>query len=822
MADKKTPLGADPLAWLTEGDEPDTSDIKPIPKPIENPASKPAAKPASRRRRTKPAQDKSQKKTEIELLEQTFEIILPRGDEFSERFYERLFSEYPKLTPFFDGISIKGQQKKLLASLVLLVQNLHKPEVLNDYLRGLGARHQHYGVMADLYPIFAENLLSVFEELCGESWTKEIEQAWGNTLNTVSSIMLGAYEPAINDIKDEAPVIVEEKGRETEVVNDEGIITDEDFTNKMADYEGQITAINKVMGVISFNMDGIIIDVNDNFLKMVGYRKEELIGQHHRLFAEPSLVASTEYEEFWHKLNQGRYDSGEYKRLGKDGQEVWIQASYNPIIGADGKPFKVVKYATDVTVAKLTNADYAGQLEAIDKAMGVITFDMDGTIIDINQNFLEVVGYNKDEVIGHHHRMFTSNEVAASSEYAEFWAKLKRGEYEAGEFIRKNKAGDDVYLQASYNPIFDLNGRPFKVVKYASDITENKVLQNNVKSVMDETSLVMESVSRGDLNTKLEGNYQGGLEVLQSAINKTITNIAKTMIEINDSASSVSNAAAEISEGNTDLSQRTEEQAASLEQTAASMEEFTATIRQTSDNVLEASHLATLSREQAEKGGLVIKETIQSMDAISASSKKVTDIIGVIDEIAFQTNLLALNAAVEAARAGEQGKGFAVVASEVRNLAQRSASAAKEIKALINDSGEKIKEGEMLADESGRTLEDIVESSKQVGVIISEIAAASKEQAQGVDQVNQAVSHMDSMTQQNAALVEQAAAASEALSEQAQAMQSLVSFFQVDGGAKQQETPKAISKVIEAKLSEPLTNLKTSPYITEDDEWDEF
>ena len=257
------------------------------------------------------------------------------------------------------------------------------------------------------------------------------------------------------------------------------------------------------------------------------------------------------------------------------------------------------------------------------------------------------------------------------------------------------------------------------------------------------------------------------------------------------------------------------------------MEELTSTVRQNSDNARQANQLASSSREQAEKGGSVIKEAIEAMTAISASSKKVTDIIGVIDEIAFQTNLLALNAAVEAARAGEQGRGFAVVASEVRNLAQRSASAAKEIKELINDSGEKVKEGSMLVDESGRTLEEIVASSKKVGDIISEIAAAGAEQSQGIEQVNKAVTQMDEMTQQNAALVEQAAAASESLDDQAKSMQRMMSFFDVG----EESAPAPVARVAAekpapvARAAAKPTKSKPAPRPaapSSDDEWDEF
>ena len=362
-----------------------------------------------------------------------------------------------------------------------------------------------------------------------------------------------------------------------------------------------------------------------------------------------------------------------------------------------------------------------------------------------------------------------------------------------------------------------------------------KTIADGINGVMDtvlapvqETIRVSQALSEGDLTQNMDGEYQGMFATLADALNDSVNKMSETVQEINDTATSIGTAASEISEGNIDLSQRTEQQASSLEETASSMEELTSTVRQNSDNARQANQLAASSREQAEKGGSVIKEAIESMSAISASSKKVTDIIGVIDEIAFQTNLLALNAAVEAARAGEQGRGFAVVASEVRNLAQRSASAAKEIKELINDSGEKVKEGSMLVDESGRTLEEIVASSKKVGDIISEIAAAGAEQTQGIEQVTKAVGQMDEMTQQNAALVEQAAAASESLDDQGKSLQRLMSFFEV---GNESDTPEPVSAPKKANVKpaaekeKPKTKSTPKPAPVaddDDDEWDEF
>ncbi|MFN3152954.1 PAS domain-containing protein [Bremerella sp.] len=280
-----------------------------------------------------------------------------------------------------------------------------------------------------------------------------------------------------------------------------------------ADFQGQINAVSKAKAVIEFNMDGTIITANENFLQTVGYSLSEIQGQHHRMFVGSEYGKSAEYRDFWAKLNRGEYEAAEYKRFGKDGKEIWIQASYNPIFDASGKPYKVVKYATDITAQKRQFADFSGKLEAISKAQAVIEFNLDGTIITANENFLNTVGYSLGEIQGQHHQMFVESEYARSTQYKQFWDKLRRGEYEAAEYKRIGKGGKEIWIQASYNPIFDASGKPYKVVKFATDVTQQKLATANFSGQMEaigKSQAVIEFNMDGTIRTANE-NFLGAV-----------------------------------------------------------------------------------------------------------------------------------------------------------------------------------------------------------------------------------------------------------------------------------------------------------------------
>jgi methyl-accepting chemotaxis protein len=353
-----------------------------------------------------------------------------------------------------------------------------------------------------------------------------------------------------------------------------------------------------------------------------------------------------------------------------------------------------------------------------------------------------------------------------------------------------------VTLRIVANPVQDGAGKNLGTIVQLVDRTSEVTAEDEVKRVVA-------SAIDGDLSARIdERSKDGFFKVLAEGMNQLTGNMAEVVRQMSLAAAEVRTGADEISRGNMNLSQRTEQQASSLEETAASMEEMTSTVRNNADNAAQANQLAAAAREQAERGGKVVGAAVSAMSEINVASKKIADIIGVIDEIAFQTNLLALNAAVEAARAGEQGRGFAVVASEVRNLASRSAEAAKEIKGLIQDSVGKVNEGSRLVDESGKVLTEIVTGVKKVTDVVAEIAASSREQASGIDQVNKAITSMDSTTQQNAALVEQASAAAQALTEQASNLSRLIEKYGAGQSAAAAPLRRPAGKTAQAPRTE--------------------
>lgn len=588
------------------------------------------------------------------------------------------------------------------------------------------------------------------------------------------------------------------------------------------DIMGQIAAIHRSQAVIQFSLDGKILDANENFLSAVGYSLDEITGRHHSIFVEPAYRETAEYRAFWQKLGRGEFDTGQYRRFGKGNKEIWIQASYNPIFDRSGKPLKVVKFATDITEQKRRDADFEGQIAAIHKSQAVIEFSTDGIILTANENFLKAVGYSLDEIRGKHHSIFVDPPYRESHEYKKFWERLGRGEYDAGQYKRVAKGGSEIWIQASYNPILDTSGKPTKVVKYASNITELRMIADQVATAAREKDLTQ--------RIPLDGKA-GANRLLSEGFNELIISFGEVIADIKSAAREVSSAAAEISSSTMDLSQRTEEQAASLEQTSASMEQIATTVKKNADNARHANDLIGTTRITADKGGEIVSNAIAAMSRIEESSRRISDIISVIDEIARQTNLLALNAAVEAARAGEAGRGFAVVASEVRSLAQRSSQAAKDIKILITNSSDQVQEGVKLVHCAGDALNDIVVSVKNVVEIVADISKASDEQSDGIDQINKALVQMDEMTQQNSALVEENAASVRTLEQMASRTDERVAVFRTALESEGSRTARAATQPL-GKTRRPARMHPAGPArrmqaqlaaaVASDENWDEF
>jgi len=532
-------------------------------------------------------------------------------------------------------------------------------------------------------------------------------------------------------------------------------------------------ALDRSHAVIEFLPDGTITHANPAFLSLMGYGRDEVVGRHHSMFADPAFAASNDYARFWDSLRRGEFQQAEYMRLAKGGRPVWIQATYNPVLDRNGRVVSVVKFATDITADKTKALDITSQIAAISKSMAVIQFDLDGTILDANDNFLSTMGYGRDEVVGQKHAMFVEPNFARGAEYAAFWRDLRQGSFQAGEYERVGKGGRPVWIQATYNPILGLTGKPVKIVKFGTDVTARVVVSRAASASLDR-------LAHGDLTGLIEPIVPGPFEDLQKALNMSLKRIAELIGQVQQSSGLLKTATREILSGANDLAERTTRQASNIEQTTASVEQLAAAVALNAQHARGAAADAGQVSRAAQAGGDAMRQADGAMGRITASSGKISSITSLIDDIAFQTNLLALNASVEAARAGDAGKGFAVVAVEVRRLAQSAAQASKEIKGLIEQSANDVSTGSKLMGEAVSALSTMLASAQSNLSAVERIALDCQAQADSIAELKIAVGQMDEMTQHNAALVEETNAAIEQTEAQAAELDKVVAVFNLE------------------------------------------
>ncbi|MCJ2139095.1 methyl-accepting chemotaxis protein [Methylobacterium sp. E-066] len=441
------------------------------------------------------------------------------------------------------------------------------------------------------------------------------------------------------------------------------------------DNTAKLDALDRSQAVIEFLPDGTILTANVNFLTAMGYTLPEVQGQHHGMFVEAAHHDSAEYRAFWDALRRGTFQSAEFKRIAKGCRPVWIQASYNPVFDRAGRVVKVVKFAADITAQKLRALDLDGQITALHRSQAVIAFDPAGTILEANQNFLDAVGYRLDEIVGRHHSLFVDAAEQAGAAYRGFWDRLGRGEFAAGEFRRIAKGGREVWIQATYNPIKDVDGTVLKVVKFAASITAQ----------------VHERQRRAEAQRAIGADLD--------AIGSAVENVTRQTAEAAGTVGQVSN---------------------DIQCVASGAEELSASVGEISQQVSHAARMAGEAVEQARHTGSIVA-------GLSGQAAQIGDVVTMIQGIASQTNLLALNATIEAARAGAAGKGFAVVASEVKALAEQTAKATDQIRGQIVATQAATRDAVDAIGSIQRTIRGLDEVSSAIAAAVEEQSAVTRE-----------------------------------------------------------------------------------------------
>lgn len=477
-----------------------------------------------------------------------------------------------------------------------------------------------------------------------------------------------------------------------------------------AELSARLNALDKVQAVIEFSTDGTVLYANANFLNTLGYTLEEISGKHHSMFVDSSYANSHEYRRFWDELRSGRFQSAEYKRFGKHGKEVWIQASYNPILDEQGKPYKVIKYATDVTEARLTNADYQGQLQAISKAQAVIEFELNGTIRNANENFLAVLGYSIDEIRGKHHSMFVEPAYGSSHEYRKFWDDLRAGNYQAAQYKRLGKGGKEVWIQASYNPIFDLNGKPFKVVKYATDISATKEMEFAIakRQKEDERNSV-------EMRRKVNEILEVASKVAQRDYSQQLT------VRGEDELGQLGEGLTRFFE-NKHQAEQTEE-ARNLRERAQAQEidRKVAQVLQVVNSVADGNFNVVVPDLGDDAVGQVASALASAVEAIRSALKQVRDVAGTVSTAATQLNGASREISSGAQTQASSLEETASSLEEITSTVKQNTDNAQQARQLANGSRDIAERGGSVVSDAVQAMEQINESSKRIADIITTI-----------------------------------------------------------------------------------------------------
>ncbi len=556
-----------------------------------------------------------------------------------------------------------------------------------------------------------------------------------------------------------------------------------------------VAAVSQQMAVIEFDMDGTVVSANRNFLDTVGYTLDEIQGQHHRLFVEPTYARSNQYREFWAKLNRGESDSGDYQRFGKGGKEVWINATYFPITDDSGRPYKVVKFASNITAQRHAMDDARRSADATDAvATNVLICDKDfritygnkkagETLRKIEQLLIAKFGLRADQVVGG-----SIDRFHRDPSHQQRLLQSLRGRNHTAEF----KLGDET-ISLSAAGLFDKDGNFTGAVVNWELVTEQKRIAAEIERKAREEAAaaaelrdkvnrllsVVDEASRGNLTASHDVTGGDPIGQLGEGLRRMIGDLRNIIVQIKEGAEQFSASAGTISNASSSLSETAQTNAATVEEMTASVDQLTESIRLIATNASDANSIAGETNKRATAGGQAVDRSIAAMKEINRSSERISEIIQVISEIASQTNLLALNAAIEAARAGEHGLGFAVVADEVRKLAERSSEAAKQITGLIRESTQRVIEGTRLSEETGEALKQIMEGVQSTAQSISQIATATDEQSATATEVSRAIQNVAKLTEGNSNSATSMAASAEELSAQAIAMKELVRRFTI-------------------------------------------